>query len=514
MVAGAANEFGDVPAIRDDQTSMSYAQLADGRRPLRGRAGRVGGRTGRPGRPLVLQLRRLGGGRPRHLRRRRRPDPGQHQVQGARGGRSALAQPGQGPADRHGLPRHRLRRPVGERGNPAARPDHHRRRPGSRSGRRAVVGRLRGPGDAREPRRGGAPERRAHRRRPVGHPLHVGHHGSAQGRRHDPRAHAHHRHRLGGHDRPFGRRRLSPGEPVLPHVRAQGGHLGQCGGGGDDAPRAGVRRGPGPLPGRLRAGHGAARSAHALPVHPRPPGPGRPRPRDLARRRHRCGRHPGRADPAGRCRTALLQGGHRLRADRGRDGVWHLGRRRRGGGGHHGGASSSRVRGAHRRRGWARGRARRGRRGPPARREHHAGLPRRPRRDGQGAHGGGLAAHGRPRVARRGGSAAHRGPGQGHVHRGRLQRLSGGDRERPPPTPGHRAGRGDRRPRPTPGRGGDGLRRAVGAGLGRGHHRLEPRADGQLQGAPGGHDRRHPAAQRDRQGDEGRAAPAGSEAPS
>ena len=32
---------------------------------------------------------------------------------------------------------------------------------------------------------------------------------------------------------------------------------------------------------------------------------------------------------------------------------------------------------------------RRGRRGPPARGEHHAGLPRRPRRDGQGAHGGG-----------------------------------------------------------------------------------------------------------------------------
>ena len=175
------------------------------------------------------------------------------------------------------------------------------------------------------------------------------------------------------------------------------GILGQRGGGRDDAPRAGVRRGPGARPGRLRAGHGPARSADAVPVHPRPSGPGRSRPLDLAGRRHRRRRHPGRADPAGRRRAALLQGDHRLRADRGWHRLRHLGRGRRRGRGHHGGASSTRVRGAHRRRGRARGRAGRGGRGPPARREHHARLPRRSRRDGQGAHGRRLAAHGRSR---------------------------------------------------------------------------------------------------------------------
>ena len=36
---------------------------------------------------------------------------------------------------------------------------------------------------------------------------------------------------------------------------------------------------------------------------------------------------------------------------------------------------------------------------------------------------------------------------EGHVHRRRLQRLPGGDRERPPPASGHPAGRGDRHSR-------------------------------------------------------------------
>ena len=143
----------------------------------------------------------------------------------------------------------------------------------------------------------------------------------------------------------------------------------------------------------VRAGHRPARSADALPVHPRPPRPGGSRPLDLAGRRHRRRRHPGRADPAGRRRAALLQGDHRLRIDRRWHRLRHLGRRRRRGRGHHGGAPSARVRGAHRRRGRARGRAGRGRRGPPARWEHHARLPRRSRRDGQGAHGRRLAAH-------------------------------------------------------------------------------------------------------------------------
>ena len=63
---------------------------------------------------------------------------------------------------------------------------------------------------------------RARARRPVRHPLHLGHHRDAQGRGADPRPHAACRHRLGGHDRADRRRPLPDGQPVLPHVRAEG----------------------------------------------------------------------------------------------------------------------------------------------------------------------------------------------------------------------------------------------------------------------------------------------------
>ena len=53
-----------------------------------------------------------------------------------------------------------------------------------------------------------------------------GHHRRAEGRRADPRPHAAGGHRLGGDDRPHRRRPLPDGQPVLPHVRAQGGHPG------------------------------------------------------------------------------------------------------------------------------------------------------------------------------------------------------------------------------------------------------------------------------------------------
>ena len=68
-------------------------------------------------------------------------------------------------------------------------------------------------------------DRRAARRqprRPVRHPLHLGHHRRAQGRGADPRPHAARGHRLGGDDRPRRRRPLPDGQPVLPHVRAEG----------------------------------------------------------------------------------------------------------------------------------------------------------------------------------------------------------------------------------------------------------------------------------------------------
>ena len=89
--------------------SLPYAELAAAADEFA--AALVSGRrrARRSGGDLVLQLRRVGGGRPRHLRGRWRPRADQHAVQGRRGGRRPDAERGQGP--RHGdrFPGHRLR---------------------------------------------------------------------------------------------------------------------------------------------------------------------------------------------------------------------------------------------------------------------------------------------------------------------------------------------------------------------------------------------------------------------
>ena len=102
---------------------------------------------------------------------------------------------------------------------------------------------------------------------------------------------------------------------------------------------------------------------------------------------------------------------------------------------------------------------RRDRRDPAPRPQRHGRLPRRPRGDGRGAVARRVAAHRRPRRARRAGLPAHRRPGQGHVHRRRLQRLPGRDRERPAAPPRRAAGGRDRHPRRAARRGRHGLRR-------------------------------------------------------
>lgn len=79
-----------------------------------------------------------------------------------------------------------------------------------------------------------------------------------------------------------------------------------------------------------------------------------------------------------------------------------------------------------------------------------------------------------PRHAGRAGSPEDRGPQEGHVPRGWLQRLPGRDRELPAEAPRGGAGRGDRSPGRADGAGGQGLRRAAPAGVGGGAHRLEP----------------------------------------
>ena len=130
-----------------------------------------------------------------------------------------------------------------------------------------------------------------------------------------------------------------------------------------------------------------------------------------------------------------------------------------------------------------RGRAGRGA-GPRLHRD--AGLLRRSGRDGRGHRRRRLAAHRRRRRARRRRQPAHHRPQEGHVHRRRLQRLSGRDREHDPrpsrrsprwrwsacPTSAWaRSGRPSSCLRP----GSITRRRRV--------PRLVPRADGELQGA-------------------------------
>ncbi len=168
---------------------------------------------------------------------------------------------------------------------------------------------------------------------------------------------------------------------------------------------------------------------------------------------------PGRAHPA-RARGASVRAHpHRIRAHRGRNGHREPARRRLRAHRHHRRCAVARVRGSHRDRLGRRRRTGRTGRGRRARRDGDARLSRRPGSD-RGRDRRRLAAHRRPRNARRRRLPAHRRAHQGHVHRRRVQRVSGRDREPHAAAPADRAGRGDRSARRAAGRGGEGVRRA------------------------------------------------------
>ncbi len=144
-------------------------------------------------------------------------------------------------------------------------------------------------------RRGGDPRAAAARagavvaRRRLGPVVHLGHHRTPQGGHGHPRPEPAHLRHLGQHRRPPPGRPLPGGEPLLPHLRLQGGTPGQPHGRGHRGPRAGVRRGPGPRADRGRAHQRPPRAPHALPVPPGPPRPLRPRPVVVAPRGDRGG---------------------------------------------------------------------------------------------------------------------------------------------------------------------------------------------------------------------------------
>ncbi len=129
---------------------------------VRRRLDRVRRRPGRPGGHLVLQLRRVGGGRPRHLRRRCRTGPGEYALQGSRGRRDLEAEQRPDIGDRHRLSRDRLpgaARGCG-RGTPGARNHGARSRPrGPGRGPRGGLDNLSRTGHTRSARGGRAPKR-------------------------------------------------------------------------------------------------------------------------------------------------------------------------------------------------------------------------------------------------------------------------------------------------------------------------------------------------------------------
>ena len=118
-------------------------------------------------------------------------------------------------------------------------------------------------------RGGGAPRRRA-ADGPERRALHVGHDRAPQGRGHDARPDGVAVPRVVCVRRAAGRRPLPHRQPVLPHVRVQGGLAREPAAGRDDLPGAGVRRRARAVARAERADHRAARRADRLPHDPRP----------------------------------------------------------------------------------------------------------------------------------------------------------------------------------------------------------------------------------------------------
>ena len=184
-------------------TTLTYAELAEAARDFAAALVAAGVEPGDRVADLVLQLRRVGGGRARHLRGRRGAGSGEHEVQGRGGGRHPVPERGPGPRHRHRLPGHRLRGHARGRRAPPSRRSRRSSSPRAAPSRRAVPWRdfLAGatPAAVAEVQR-----RRAALGpgRPFRHPLHLGDDGRPQGRRDDARPHADRGHRLGRHDRP------------------------------------------------------------------------------------------------------------------------------------------------------------------------------------------------------------------------------------------------------------------------------------------------------------------------
>ncbi len=407
------------------------------------------------------ELRRMDARRAGRVAGGRSDRPAEHEVQGRRGrlhpaqrGRDVL---GDGPW----LPGVRLPGHAGGGGRRSVASDPVAARRGWRR-RRITIARLEGvPGGRRAGRRrdhertggGGGAGRR------VRHHLLVGYDRISEGRGDDARAIVAHVRHVGLDRRTRIRGSVPHREPVLPHVRLQGRDLGLSEGGRDRGARAGVRRrrrdaahrggahqraagAADPLPDAV----GLARSRKARPVLATPGG-------------HRRCRRPRRAG-AGHGRGARLRHrAHRLRAHRVvRDGHHVPTQRPARGHRRHVGARHPRARGPNRfRRG--RGGAGGARRDRRPRLHRDDGVLGQRRGDRRGNRRRRLAPHRRHRGDGPRRQRDDHGSGEGHVRRGRVQRVPGRDRGDFAGARGGGAGGGGRGARRADGRGGLRLRR-------------------------------------------------------
>ena len=281
LVRAAARGTADREAVVEGRTRISYAELGD--RVERAAAACIASGV-EPGDRvavwapntldwIVSALGRGHGGRG--------PGPAQHPLQGHGGGVHPAAQPRAAALRHRHVPRARRtwrRCAAAEVPNcphleqvvvlADAAPEDYRTWKDFLAGGRADVA-------------GGGTRHGRPRSRPVlalGHHLHLGHHGPPQGRRDHPRPDAARLRDLERTGRPARGRPLSDREPVLPHLRLQGGHHRLPDARRDDGPAAGVQRGHGPRQHRRRTHLRPPRPAHPPPVAPGPPGPGRARP--------------------------------------------------------------------------------------------------------------------------------------------------------------------------------------------------------------------------------------------
>ena len=251
LVDDGARRHGATEALVDGEVRLTYAQLApEVDRYARGFVAAGVGARG-PGGHLGAQLRRVDAGRAGPLAGRGRAGPDEHALQGRRGGLHRARRRAPRPWSRCAAssasttPRcWRARTRARWRGSSCCATTSGVAAGPGRGGTVPVVGLgdFLAAGDAVDPSVTAARAAAVRARRHLRPHLHLGHHRSPQGGGDDPRPVAAHVRDLVVHRRSGRRRPLPRRQPVLPHLRLQGGHPGLPHGRRHHGARGGLRR--------------------------------------------------------------------------------------------------------------------------------------------------------------------------------------------------------------------------------------------------------------------------------